>query len=154
RPRPEAHPRRAGQRACEAARAGGAHRRGRDRDELAVPEPPNIPPGPPLVSYPDGLPLLYDVLGVDLYLEPLGPDDVDRLDRAMALVAGWIGPMLRWTGCSALQGVRAFQPSDLELVSCHPHQLKNDRQPPAGRIQASAIATFEVACHGGKDRPS
>jgi hypothetical protein len=119
-----------------------------------MPEPPNIPPGPPLVSYPDGLPLLYDVLGVDLYLDPLGPDDVDRLDRAMALVDEWIGPKLQWTGGSALQAVRAFEPSDLELISCHPHQLKNDRQPPSGRVQASAIATFEVACHGGKDRPS
>lgn len=119
-----------------------------------MPEPPNVPAGRPLVTRPDGAPILYDVLAADLYLEQLAPDDINRLDRAMQLVAEWLGPKLRWTGSSALQAVRAFQPSDLELISCHPHQLKNDRPPPAGRIQASAIATFEVACHGGESRPS
>lgn len=108
-----------------------------------------------------GSPLVYAALGLAFHLEPLVPEDVDRLAQACDRLLAAVGASLRWAWSSVHAEVEPFAASALDLVASFAAQLA-DRGAPAlddHRVRAASRAMdaahydkFGVACHGGGDR--
>src|SRR5688572_7847166 len=75
--------------------------------------------GAPLALHPDGRPLVYPVLAVELYLEPPVPDQVELYEQATAMIADWIGGELKWTHMSTLGEPEAHDPADFSHLVEH-----------------------------------
>jgi hypothetical protein len=114
-----------------------------------------VPPGDPLATNSDGVPLLYPALGAVLHLEPLGPEDEPRLEAVSEIVWNWFGSELRWVSSSFEPVVRRARREDAEYVSGYVTELD---VPEGDSSLEQALFTghaqfvkddFEVAFSGG-----
>jgi hypothetical protein len=100
------------------------------------------------------VPIAYEVLGVQLHLDELTPEDEDRFDQAMAFVDGWIGSRLKWAHTTALGDVEPYDPEQLEYVTTYPRKLRLPSEladmPKEQRVTAIGLpaqnATLPTAC--------
>lgn len=123
--------------------------------------PPPADPPVPIARSAAGSPLAFAALGFAFHLEPLGPDDVERLAQANDRILAAVGASLRWTWSSVHGEVEPFSAAALDLVTSFPAQLADTAalgiDDPRARAGTSAMNAahydrFGVACHGGADR--
>ena len=122
--------------------------------------PVPIEPQGPLARTVLGAPLVFGALGFAFHLEPLVPDDSERLAKACERILEVVGAHLRWSRGSVHSEVEPFSGSVLDLLSCFPTQLVDEQaasiDDPRTRAAASAMKAarydrFALACHGGAE---
>jgi hypothetical protein len=74
------------------------------------------PVGPPLLSTPQGDPIVYPVLGAELTLESLTLADEERLREATAYVSEWFGSRLRWSQDTTFKRIMPYDAAVLEYI--------------------------------------
>ena len=99
-------------------------------------------------------PKLYATLGARFHLEPLLPEDVERLERANEYVLDWIGGELRQTNHSFIDEITPFRPSDLDFISEYPSSLEGGESETAlgegfTGLVAQSRRGLSVAVNGG-----
>jgi len=90
------------------------------KPELHVP----IDPAQPVAVDNYDVPLAREVLGIQLHLEPMQPDDAGRLAKALELVKDWIGGELRWTLGTMLGGGVPYESDHFDYVENYPELLE------------------------------
>lgn len=88
-----------------------------------------------------GEPLLYSALGMYLHLEPLVPDDEERLERACLRIERDFGKTLRHSFADFLGEVVPFDATDFEYVSTAASRLK---QTSNGETEAEQIVAAQL----------
>lgn len=86
------------------------------------------PPVPIAALGPDQ-PIAYGALGAVLHLQPLAPDDGDRLTRVGELVWEWFGKELRWADLSCAPRAEPALPEHLDFMATYPASLRGPVAP-------------------------
>ena len=102
------------------------------------------------------VPILYGVLGAEIYLEAMRADDAAALEAANELAWDWIGKELRQTWFSFYEGPVRTSRADLDYVPGLVRDLAKPKVngPHEQRIRAAELVRFtrsiySVMCNGG-----
>ncbi len=108
------------------------------------------------ISVHHGVPVAHAVLGAVLHLEILSPEDEARLDRVNDLVWSFIGPELRHSWLSCVDGVKPARRADLDYIPTYVQDL--DLPDVEGNLETKLTAAnfakigrtdYSVALKGG-----
>lgn len=102
-----------------------------------------------------GAAVAREVMGVQLHLDELTPEDEDRLAVAVQFIEDWVGSSLSWGRSTARGETEQYDPEMLDFISTYPRLLElpsevtsapeSKRGPMAG-VYVERAADYAVAC--------